>query len=232
MFAWYGVFLNIFSLFFVFLTIREIFNFHKKYLQFFSNPQKTNLKWISIISYILLFVYLFQLSSLFFEIKDPDNIIYFIDSIITVIVVYWISVFGINQAHIPKDFQVFMQTKVSSETNTKGDFQKITALLQDKKIYINSNLTIIDLASEVDIHSKKVSQLINQFAQKNFNQFINEFRVDEAKKLLLNPDYNQLTIEAIYKDAGFNSKSVFNTVFKEFTGLTPSNFKKQLTQVA
>lgn len=231
-FAWYGIFLNVFSLLFVYLTLRRIHNFHKKYLHFFSNPQKINLKWISIVSYLLLFVYLFQLSSLFFEIKDPGNVIYFIDSILSLIVVYWISIYGINQPHIPKEYEVFIESKAPLTTTNILDYEKIMTLIKDKKIYRNSNLTIIDLGKELDIHPKKVSQLINQFANKNFNQFINEFRVNEAKELLLDPKYKQLTIEAIYKDAGFNSKSVFNTVFKEFTGHTPSTYKKEILEVA
>lgn len=232
LFAWYGVCLNIFSLFFVFLTIRKLNDFHKKYLQFFSNTQKINLKWISTISYLFIFVYAFQLSSLFFEIKDPRNVIYVIDSFVTAIVVYWISIFGINQSHIPSEYQIFVQSKMNLTNQDVQEFDKINQFIKNNKPFKNSNLTILDLSKELELPPKKLSQLINQFANKNFNQYINEFRVNEAKELLLSPDYHLLTIEAIYKDAGFNSKSVFNTVFKEFTGYTPSNFKKSVLHVA
>ena len=229
---WYGVFLNVFSLFFVYLTLQKIFKYHKKYLHFFSNTQKTNLHWISIISYLLLFVYVFQLSSLLFEIKDSNNIVYLIDSVISLVVIYWISIFGIRQSHIPKEYEVFVQSKVSTDANiNEQEYEKIVDLLNESGIYKNSNLTVVELAEKLGMHPKKVSQIINQFANKNFNHFINEFRVNEAKRLLSSPSYDQLTIEAVYKDAGFNSKSVFNTVFKEYTGHTPTAFKKEFTNV-
>lgn len=222
---WHGVFLNLFSLFFVFLTILKIRKYHLRYLHFFSNTQKNNLNWISIISYLLLVVYLFQLSSLFFEVKDSTNIIYFIDSVFSLIVIYWFSIFGIKQPHIPKEFEVFDHSKVAIDNGVQ-DYDKIVAVLNELGIYKNANLTVVDLAEKVGFHPKRVSHTINQYADKNFNHFINGFRVNEAKKLLLDPHYDNLTIEAVFKDAGFNSKSVFNTVFKEETGYTPTTFKK------
>lgn len=229
-FLFYGVFLNIFSLFFVYLTIQKIQKYHRKYIHFFSNTQKSNLHWISIIAYLLLLVYVFQLCSLFFEIEDKNNIIYFIDSIFSLVVVYWISIFGIKQPHIPKEFEVFQHSKVSTDSNFQ-EYEKIIEVLNKSGIYKNSNLTVVELAERVGFHPKKVSHSINQFANKNFNQFVNEFRVNEAKRLLSDPSYDQLTIEAVFRDSGFNSKSVFNTVFKEYTGHTPTEFKKEFHNV-
>ena len=61
---------------------------------------------------------------------------------------------------------------------------------------------------------------------KNFYYLINEYRVGEVKKRLKNPKYKNLTILAIAYDSGFNSKSAFNTIFKDMTGLTPSQYLK------
>lgn len=226
-----GVLLNVFSLFFVFLTLKRIYNYHNKFLNFFSNTQKVNLNWIRNVAYLLLFVYLFQLMSLFFDIENAANIIYFVDSIFSLCCVYWISIFAIKQPHVHSEFEVFDTSKVIVDSK-QNDFDKIISILSEKKSYKNPNFTVVDLAELVQLHPKKVSQTINQFANKNFNHFINEFRVNEAKQLLADSSYDILTIEAIYKDAGFNSKSVFNTVFKQVTCDTPSSFKKKLKEKA
>ena len=68
--------------------------------------------------------------------------------------------------------------------------------------------------------------MINQFGKMNFNRFINELRVEEARNLLVNPKNDHLTIEGIGYQAGFKSKTVFNTFFKSTVGITPSVYKK------
>lgn len=221
----HGYFLSVFSLFFVVLTLLRLKKYHKKYLNFFSNTQKVNLKWIRNTSYVLLIIYLFQLLAVCFPIKDKMSVIYFIDSILTVLFIYWASIFAVRQSHIPDEYEIFDNYKISIEPKI-DDFETIVAKLNETKAYLNSNLTIIELAEQVRLHPKKVSQTINQYSNKNFNHFINEFRINEAKKLLVDPNYKNLTIETIFKDSGFNSKSVFNTIFKEATGITPSAYKK------
>ena len=62
---------------------------------------------------------------------------------------------------------------------------------------------------------------------KNFYDLINGYRVDEAKRLLVNPENKNYTILSVGFEAGFNSKTTFNTVFKKFTGLTPTDFREQ-----
>jgi len=69
--------------------------------------------------------------------------------------------------------------------------------------------------------------LVNQFSEKNFSDYINSLRVDEAKKLLKNADFEAYTIVAIGLECGFNSKSTFYTAFKKFTGQTPTAYRKQ-----
>lgn len=225
--AFHGYILGSFSLFFIVLTLRRIKRYHSKYLNFFSNTQKVNLNWIRNTSYVLLTIYTFQIIALLFPVKDKMNVVYFIDSVLTVLFVYWASIFAIKQSHIPDEYEVFDNSKFNNDPKI-DDFEEIVITLKQSKIYKNSNLTVVDLAGLVNLHPKKVSQTINQYSNKNFNHFINEFRVQEAKKLLSNPKYDNLTIEAIFKDSGFNSKSVFNTVFKQETGETPSTFKKKL----
>ncbi|MEM7181171.1 MAG: AraC family transcriptional regulator, partial [Spirochaetota bacterium] len=89
---------------------------------------------------------------------------------------------------------------------------------QEKKPYLEENLTLDTLAKRLDIPSYHLSMVINIEKEQNFFQFTNAWRVEEAKKLLLNPQNHTYTILDIAFRSGFNSKSVFNRVFKESTG--------------
>lgn len=102
----------------------------------------------------------------------------------------------------------------------------LLVLIEQDKFYLDQELTIHTLAKKLSTNSKYLSKLINSEFDKSFVVFINEYRVNEAKELLLNHDNDNLTIEAIGNHAGFKSKSSFNLAFKKFTGQTPSTFIK------
>ncbi len=83
------------------------------------------------------------------------------------------------------------------------------------------------LAEELEIHPKKLSQVINQCIGNNFSDYINSSRIAEAKFLFETSTDSQLTIMEVMYKVGFNSSSVFNTYFKKKTGFTPTPFKEQ-----
>lgn len=104
---------------------------------------------------------------------------------------------------------------------------RVTALMQEEKLYLNSELTLQDLADKLNVPAYLVTYAINGGLKKNFYDLVNGYRVEEAKRLLLDPKGRNSKILAVGLDAGFNSKTTFNTVFKKFTGFTPSDFKGQ-----
>ncbi len=73
-----------------------------------------------------------------------------------------------------------------------------------------------------------MSWLINTHSQKNFNRFVNEFRIEEAKRLLSDPEFDNLNFSGIAEEIGFNSRSSFFTNFKIIEGITPLEFKKSI----
>ena len=77
------------------------------------------------------------------------------------------------------------------------------------------------------VNTKYISESINQNAGMNFNGFINEKRIAYAKELIASEAAQELTLEAIANESGFRSKSSFNNAFKNFTGMTPSQFMKK-----
>ena len=120
----------------------------------------------------------------------------------------------------------------TDEVDAKNDlFIKLKVLLvssmNDDKLYLDDSLTIHSLALKLKTNSKYLSQLINTDFNKSFVVFINEYRVEEAKRLLMDDKNKLLSIEGIGYEAGFKSKSAFNTAFKKFTGETPSSFLKK-----
>tara|TARA_R110002051_G_scaffold223681_1_gene286904 strand:- start:95 stop:403 length:309 start_codon:yes stop_codon:yes gene_type:complete len=98
--------------------------------------------------------------------------------------------------------------------------------LLEKKLFTEPKLTVEFLANEVDMNAAKLSNIIKLFSENSFNEYINEFRIELAKELLLDENYKSYTITAIGLESGFNSKSTFYSTFKKNTGNTPSEFQK------
>lgn len=109
------------------------------------------------------------------------------------------------------------------------DKEKIIARLElligQEKIYRERALSLKSLSDELDINAPQLSELLNSHYGTNFNNFINSYRIEEAKIVLGNK--SDLNILEIAFECGFNSKTTFNNAFRKFTGLTPSEYKKQ-----
>lgn len=103
--------------------------------------------------------------------------------------------------------------------------QQLIRLMIADRIYLNPLLKVDSLAVKLCIPEKSVSNLLNQHIGKNFNDFVNEYRVEEAKKKLSDHACHQFTIAAIAFDCGFNSLATFQRVFKQLTGITPSQYQ-------
>ncbi|MCU0439505.1 MAG: helix-turn-helix transcriptional regulator [Raineya sp.] len=110
------------------------------------------------------------------------------------------------------------------ETLAKEIQEKITVLFESQKIYTNPNLTLPLLAQELKVRPQLLSQFINDNLNKSFAQFINEYRIEEAKQLLKKNTH--LKIDTVGMECGFNSSSSFYSTFKKITGTTPSNYQK------
>lgn len=104
---------------------------------------------------------------------------------------------------------------------------KLEELMRDKQIFKNPNLKLPDLAQESRLTPHQLSQFLNENLGKNFTQFINEYRVDEACKLLETDTL--LSIEGIGDEVGFNSKSTFFATFKKIKGVTPAKYRQGIT---
>lgn len=104
---------------------------------------------------------------------------------------------------------------------------KLFSHLSAARPFLNPNLSLRSLASELDIHPNHLSWFLNNSIGKNFNEFINHYRIETFKTIAKDPGNAHLTIEGLAYESGFNSKTVFNNYFKKETGLTPKQFLAQ-----
>lgn len=119
--------------------------------------------------------------------------------------------------------------KKVNEEDAQLMLSRLEKVMTEKEIYKNPNLKLNDLAKEINISGHQLSQLLNDKLDKNFTLFVNEYRINEACKILSNP--NNLTIEAISDEVGFNSKSTFFATFKKLKGTTPALYQQSMVKI-
>jgi AraC-like DNA-binding protein len=116
---------------------------------------------------------------------------------------------------------------------TKNDIlQRLENLMIKEKLFLNSSITLGEIADKLSVIPRYLSQVINELKGQNFYDFVNSYRIEEAKGILSDPSHNEEKILAVLFDCGFNSKSVFNTVFKKNTGITPSEYRRKYKKSA
>ncbi len=115
-----------------------------------------------------------------------------------------------------------------SEEDVNNYANKLANYMEETKAFTDAEITLKGLAKKLSISPHNLSQVINQKFNKNYYSIINQYRIEEAKKELANPENKNKSILEICLDAGFKSKSVFNSVFKKFTNMTPRQFRNNL----
>jgi AraC-like DNA-binding protein len=148
------------------------------------------------------------------------------DNYVTFILI--IALFAYSISHI----QSLHQTKVElppvplDQAAQSVLINKIQTGIFLHKLYLNQSLTIEEFSQEIGAPFREVSSLINKHFNTNFFEFINFHRIEEAKRMLGDPAYNQLSILEILHESGFNSKSAFQRFFKRLTGIAPREYRK------
>lgn len=127
----------------------------------------------------------------------------------------------------PELFSSFRKYEKSelSEADKENYQNMILEYFESEKPYLDPTLTLPGLSKKLSIHTRYLSQIINESFNKNFNDFINEYRITESKKMLQEENNGKKTMLEIAYYAGFNSKSSFYEAFKRHTGLTPREYK-------
>ena len=124
--------------------------------------------------------------------------------------------------------QVSQVSKPSPVTDLAQKGKWLRKTIEANRIYDDAELSLRSLAETLDLHPNELSRMINAAFGKNFNDFINEYRIREVTRKMQDPAYDRITLLGIAMDAGFNSKSTFNRVFREMTGTSPVEYKARL----
>jgi len=103
---------------------------------------------------------------------------------------------------------------------------KIITCLEKEKIYRQPDLSLNQIANKLNIPKPYLSQVINEKMNCSFLEFINRYRIEEAKEHLVAPDLAGYTLVEIGKLVGFKAKSTFYATFKKYTGSTPGDYRK------
>lgn len=139
----------------------------------------------------------------------------------------WLWIIKRKQPALFFETQKKYQNKTIEATEVNKIAKKLETVFKTNKLYKNPELKLNHLAEAVEVSPHQLSQFLNNNLQKSFNKYINEFRIEEAKQLL--QTNHQFTLEAIGYEAGFSSKSTFYATFKKVVGVTPAQFRKQIT---
>ncbi len=134
-----------------------------------------------------------------------------------------------NDFFIEEDAIIIQDTVIFENLSAEVEAwkTKIETLIQQEGLYKNPELTLTQVAKELETNAAVVSKAINQGFQMNFNDFINNYRIEAVKNMLLQGEQKKSTLLGIAFDCGFNSKATFNRAFKKNTGFTPKDFLQQ-----
>lgn len=116
---------------------------------------------------------------------------------------------------------------LDAATTTKL-MHRVKALFEKESVYLNPKISLVDVANSVGTTTKLLSRVINESTGNNFSEFVNSYRIEKAKQLLIAPETKNEKIVSIAYDSGFNNVTTFNLAFKSNTQLTPSEFRKQM----
>jgi AraC-like DNA-binding protein len=245
---------NVQMIIYYFLAQRALTSYQKSIHHLFSEVSRINLAWLRwvINGYLFLIISLLVLFYFVFQYPDQFELLVVINMAIITPYLYLITFKGLTQPSLwqmksndqkdnlekeilkveeieslKKDEKKIQSSKQQQKNKIEEIVSRIQKTMKHDKLYKEAELTLQNLADKIGFPSYQVSQAINEGMKQNFYDLVNSYRVEEAKRLLLDPKNKTYTILSVGFEAGFNSKTTFNTVFKKFTGYTPTEFRNR-----
>ncbi|MCF0063257.1 helix-turn-helix domain-containing protein [Dyadobacter chenwenxiniae] len=218
------------------LSYRKLIRHRQNIEQVASSTDEIDLSWLQYFLWVLAAVVLVWLNLAIFNF----TLLFHITPFLYLLSVYFLAYFALQQKEIypySKPALRELDLVISAKTSTRSEKQKrltesqasvlkdkLAHLMQAEKVYLDSALSLPVLAQKMSISIHELSYLINEVYGQNFFSFVNGYRIEEAKRLLLSEEFEKLNMLGIAFEAGFNSKTTFNTAFKKSTGQSPSEF--------
>lgn len=217
----------IYSLVVIFLVLKQLRNYQTQLKLQQTSLTSVSLKWIqnSILAlFVLCALWIIGQLEFFFY---GDHVLSFHPTwILMGLLVFWLGYFIILRRDIFEVPSSKETNKTTLSDKTTEHFKRVLHLIESEKLYRNPALSMDILAEKSQLSNGYLSQIINQKEGKNFYDFINTYRVAEVKIHLKDSKFDHYSILGIGLEAGFQSKSTFNAVFKKMTGMTPTQYKK------
>ena len=155
-----------------------------------------------------------------------DAVPYVVGPMVYSIIIYFLSFKAFQLRATDVDGTVF------KESNNKDLFTAIKESVVGDKLYLEPDLSLSKLSDLLGKSTQQISQAVNEYGKRNFNDFINFYRIQDSKKKLQNSENDRYTISSIAFDVGFSSLSSFNSAFKKFEGTTPSSYRNRDSNIS
>ncbi len=213
-------------------------NVHNKKLKgSFSNLDKINLIWFRNLMIAMFVIGVILAAQHLFEVVYNEKSVFdYLIFIAIAVFIYLVGFMGLKQPQIftqkvAEEFQEVEKYKKSGLTKEAADnfTNRLIKMMEEEKPFLNPNLTLYDLSKRLEISPHNLSEIINTNLKQNYYDFINSYRVEEFKSNLVKEDMKNFTILVVAFESGFKSKSAFNTVFKKFTGMTPTEYRNKIS---
>lgn len=217
-------------------TFQLFYQYRKKINAFFSNTYVLELRWI--LSFLIAFTLLFLygagqdiIGSFFIELSYSQR--YGLNIFMALVVLfvgikgYFTDTTQLKKLHFsftPEPIVIPEQSEVVVSSVSQEEMDTLIRYMDIEKPYLEPDLNLITLSRKLHMSRSQLSQIINDGFDKNFNDFVNGYRIGAVKQMLVSGRQEQLSLLGIAMECGFNSKATFNRVFKKMTGKSPTMF--------
>ena len=219
-----------------------VYRAHEKRIRdYYSDLSKVRLDWLGQFLYIafsvvVLSVFVFYARKFDWPVLSAFDPWHFLG---VVAVIYWTAYralaqpmlfTGEEEAPVPADTIVLFPEEPSEAEVVSGEPQrialaeKLVKVMEEERLYLNSELTVQDLSHRLAANRQYISEALNIHLGKSFYDFVNDYRVEAFRQLCSDPAHQHYTILGLALEAGFNSKATFNAIFKKKVGMTPSEY--------
>ena len=218
-------------------------NYKKRLYQSVSSIDRINLNWLNLLFYIWFISSLILLPISLLSIGTgqlPASAIQVFMEISAVVFFFIAGYYGFRQTTVFTSLELVVSKEAQnkavryersglSDEQAKQGHVQLLQVMDEKKPFLDGELSASELALMLDISVNHLSQILNQEQKQNFFDFVNSYRVKEVALKMEDKSNAHLTLLALALESGFSSKTSFNTVFKKFTGKTPSAFYKEVS---
>ncbi len=217
------------------LTYKSLWKYRLIIKNKYSQIDQINLDWLSFALNTFGLLAIISLIQNFIVLVDNRAVFMVTLVLLLIFIFYFVNKVILKALRQPEIFAGIAKnetTKYSGSTLTPNQIEaykkQLVALLETEKPFLNPQVSLSDLSEKLSVSTKQLSQVINQSFNKSFFDFVNSYRIQEVQQILKESKDEKLTVLEVMFQAGFNSKSSFNTAFKKETGLTPTEFRKMI----